>query len=1211
MSTSAILLVKSTTNTYANDTSYSHWYLGRLTDTSVASSLDNIHFLTRESSFSYSLSSPTATGLLTQEVIEPGVSTCNGGSSSCTLTTGYGYDSFGNRTSATVSGSGVTTRTSTTTYDSYGQFQTSGTNALGQPQSWTYNAAFGVPLTHTDLNGLITNYTYDSFGRETLETRPNGTKAQQSIAYCSGSCPTYSQFYVQGELFASDGVTQIGAITTTYYDMLSRAVDTDTQGFGGCYSRVTVDYDSFGQVLDKSRPYFTGLPSGLSCTTATPALTTFIYDDLSRVTKATFPDSSQTTYGYNGLTTSVTNNLSQTTTTTKNALALNASVTDANSKSMIYGYDALGDLLTVTDPLGNVITNTFDIRGNKVTSHDPDMGSWSYSYDVLGELTNQTDAKAQSTALTYDLLGRPTARNENSAFCSNWTYDNSASTPTSGQLTDAQAHSGSSCATLVSHRTYSYDSLARPNGSVLTTPTDTFSFSNTYNATNGQLDTATRPSGFVQKTLYNSYGYVCALTDTAGTPTCTSAGGAQVFEHVDNRDAELHLTQSTAANGIVTRQSFDPNTGLPTCIYTGSNCATPGIAPSLSYDFDTIGNLKWRNFNGPSTGSFSEYFCYDNLNRVTQYAVGSTCSGGNTVSYDDIGNITLKSDLSSGGLTGAYSYPASGGSSVRPHAVSAIAGVADTLTSPQYSYDGNGNLTCVSTGASCSGTIARQVALTAFNMAASITVGSDSLSLTYDDQHQRIQQVTTVAGTTTNTIYLNDAASGAISERVTTGTTTPVWTDYLTLDGKIVAQRGYTPSGPLWGSGIVWGATSPPAFRWTAASTAGVVMHYFVLDNLGSIAASTNASGGLDQVYSYDAWGMTRNPNGSAATCGTIVTGTITRGYTNQEQLPPSIACAVNLNARLYDPAIGKFMAADSVIPNAEDGQSYNRYAYVTNNPLSYTDITGHDADDSRCGIYCFKNVIYDPDAASKSLNSYITNFSNAISDALRTSLGFSYVGISQSNQIGSVANSAGIALQEAGAEFDGTNSAQGVAINTPGTSTIGNGVENVNVIGRVGGMTNLIGPMIESLKVPIDLKSFGLGQSYVEPYKPQTYSKDVASYRWTTMFSSTGLFKIRVKEGGGYHTDKEVEGKGIFLAVDEVTIKLHYLDKPKQGGPDYMWGTPQSLQPDYRNNSATMAAVPGNITGIQGQNRGGNYEIFVTPSITSDYVVVEISTTH
>ncbi len=46
--------------------------------------------------------------------------------------------------------------------------------------------------------------------------------------------------------------------------------------------------------------------------------------------------------------------------------------------------------------------------------------------------------------------------------------------------------------------------------------------------------------------------------------------------------------------------------------------------------------------------------------------------------------------------------------------------------------------------------------------------------------------------------------------------------------------------------------------------------------------------------------------------------------------------------ARWYDPAIGRFLAPDSVIPNVGSSQSLNRYAYVNGNPLKYTDPSGH-----------------------------------------------------------------------------------------------------------------------------------------------------------------------------------------------------------------------------------------------------------------------------
>jgi RHS repeat-associated protein len=47
--------------------------------------------------------------------------------------------------------------------------------------------------------------------------------------------------------------------------------------------------------------------------------------------------------------------------------------------------------------------------------------------------------------------------------------------------------------------------------------------------------------------------------------------------------------------------------------------------------------------------------------------------------------------------------------------------------------------------------------------------------------------------------------------------------------------------------------------------------------------------------------------------------------------------------ARSYDPALGRFLQADSIVPNPANPQSLNRYAYVLNNPLKYTDPSGHD----------------------------------------------------------------------------------------------------------------------------------------------------------------------------------------------------------------------------------------------------------------------------
>ena len=46
--------------------------------------------------------------------------------------------------------------------------------------------------------------------------------------------------------------------------------------------------------------------------------------------------------------------------------------------------------------------------------------------------------------------------------------------------------------------------------------------------------------------------------------------------------------------------------------------------------------------------------------------------------------------------------------------------------------------------------------------------------------------------------------------------------------------------------------------------------------------------------------------------------------------------------SRYYDPSLGRFAQPDSIVPNVYNPQSLNRYAYVLNSPLKYTDPTGH-----------------------------------------------------------------------------------------------------------------------------------------------------------------------------------------------------------------------------------------------------------------------------
>ena len=95
--------------------------------------------------------------------------------------------------------------------------------------------------------------------------------------------------------------------------------------------------------------------------------------------------------------------------------------------------------------------------------------------------------------------------------------------------------------------------------------------------------------------------------------------------------------------------------------------------------------------------------------------------------------------------------------------------------------------------------------------------------------------------------------------------------------------------------------------------------------------------------YSYDPFGKTRNLNGSdIASATTMPAPSVRRGFTGHEMMPEFAGGLIHMNGRIYDPNLGRFMTADPNIQSAGYSQSYNRYSYGFNNPLSGTDPSGY-----------------------------------------------------------------------------------------------------------------------------------------------------------------------------------------------------------------------------------------------------------------------------
>lgn len=102
------------------------------------------------------------------------------------------------------------------------------------------------------------------------------------------------------------------------------------------------------------------------------------------------------------------------------------------------------------------------------------------------------------------------------------------------------------------------------------------------------------------------------------------------------------------------------------------------------------------------------------------------------------------------------------------------------------------------------------------------------------------------------------------------------------------------------------------------------------IDNFDLV--TTGSPGHSIEAVQYLPFGAT------ASAAGDLLS--VTHRYTSQEF--DGETGLYNYHARFYNPALGKFISPDTIVPSPSNPQSLNRYSYVRNNPLSYVDPSGH-----------------------------------------------------------------------------------------------------------------------------------------------------------------------------------------------------------------------------------------------------------------------------
>ena len=106
-------------------------------------------------------------------------------------------------------------------------------------------------------------------------------------------------------------------------------------------------------------------------------------------------------------------------------------------------------------------------------------------------------------------------------------------------------------------------------------------------------------------------------------------------------------------------------------------------------------------------------------------------------------------------------------------------------------------------------------------------------------------------------------------------------------------------------------------------------------DRLDKLGMTADASGARTGELWYKPWGETRYSSGNTPT---------SFRYTSQRE--DATIGLYFYNARYYDPVLGRFVQADTIVPQPGNPGSLNRYSYTQNNPLRYTDPSGHFVED-------------------------------------------------------------------------------------------------------------------------------------------------------------------------------------------------------------------------------------------------------------------------
>ncbi len=765
----------------------------------------------------------------------------------------------------------------------------------------SYNGTNPLLVSSSVLQGKVTtNYQYDNFGNITQQSTVtnDGTR---SVSYAYDG---YGRFKTS----ATDALGYISYVTTRSCDG-AKLSEKDINGLVTSYSYTPQANSMISKVT---------YPDGnkLTVTTRWDQSGTALYavqKDLSQgksVTEyynATGNKLQEVAYGYKNATLTTTNTYNPDGTQ-------NTVLNPGYSVPVTYAYQSDGRLQSVTGPnvnnsftySGNVTTTTDNISGvtksqttdalGNITSVSGTTGQVAYQYFASGKVKQITAAGA-TTTMTYDNMGNQLTLSDPDAGQTTYTYngfgelltqkDAKGQTLTNVYDAGGRLNSTSGPGTSTS---YSYYTAQPKLGLLQTVTRDGVSRTLDYDGLERQISQSVTGAGKTYNTAmqYNSYGQVLQVTYPTGLSVeygydthgnLTQINNAADHSLIWSGDTKNDRDQWTKySEGPVLSTTWGYDGNARLSSILTGTAAAPASIQNLGFTFNTQGQLTNR-----TDGALSEGFTYDNQDRLTGSIVGNITQ---EYSYLDNGNINSTT------LAGTYQYGQA------PHQVANVSGVS--------SSGGSVTLSTTST-------------YTSDNKIFNIDNGTYKDLFAYGPDGNRFKV----------DFYKNSALSYS-----------------KVYDNN--SEFLYDNNGNyLCGRTLIYAPTGICAVYQDSASSRN--FYYIHTDYQGSWLAITDNTGSLKNRYSYDAWGRPRDPNTWALKQIGITNALANlngmqprfdRGYTGHELMAGF--GLINMNGRLYDPYLQRFLSPDIVVQDPDNPQNYNRYSYCLNNPLRYVDPTGY-----------------------------------------------------------------------------------------------------------------------------------------------------------------------------------------------------------------------------------------------------------------------------